>query len=53
MYDNIFLSIQLLMDAWVVSSLEPSNSAMNILVAILGPHVHVSLLGQVYTYVQL
>lgn len=41
------------MDAWVVPSLELSKAAMNILVDIFGPHVHVFLLGQVYAYVQL
>lgn len=34
------------MDAWVVSSLELSKAAMNILVDIFGPRVHVFLVGQ-------
>ena len=52
-YMTIYLSIQLLMDAWVVSSLELSKAAMNTLVDILGLYVHVFLLSQLYPYFQL
>lgn len=52
-YMTIYLSIQLLMDAWVVSSLELSSAAMNTLVDIFGLYVHVFLLSQLYAYFQL
>ena len=42
-YTTIYLSIQLLMDAWIVSSLELSSAAMNTLVDIFGLYVHVFL----------